>query len=88
MKKETLANDNHDTTIGTAGSGFLILDYRSRAWVSVEHAKQILSCGRTRIYELIKQGQLVRIKNGNSTRITVASLMQFVSAAETCSAQN
>ena len=60
----------------------LTLDYRSRAWVTVDHAKLILSCGRTRIYELINEGQLTRVKNGASSRITVASIQQFVSTIE------
>ncbi len=63
-------------------ANYQMLDYRKRIWVTVDHAKLILSCGRTRIYELINEGHLTRVKNGHSTRITVESIQRFVSTIE------
>ena len=57
-------------------------DWRNRELLTVNHAKLILSCGRTRLYELINNGQVTRFKNGKSTRITVESVLRFVSISE------
>jgi hypothetical protein len=42
--------------------------------VSPARAKQLLDCGTTRLYELIKNGELETFKDGKSRKITVASI--------------
>jgi excisionase family DNA binding protein len=49
--------------------------------VTVEEASQIMSMGRTRIYELIKNGHLKSIKCGKSRRIVTDSIRAFVENA-------
>jgi excisionase family DNA binding protein len=45
---------------------------------SIEEAQEFLGCGRSRVYELIKNGKLHSVKFGRLTRITQRSLDCFV----------
>ncbi|SEH12497.1 DNA binding domain-containing protein, excisionase family [Sphingopyxis sp. YR583] len=45
--------------------------------VTINEAADMLSLGRTSIYQLIAEGALVAIKIGTCTRVTTASLDQF-----------
>lgn len=46
--------------------------------VTVTDACKMLGFGRTKIYELIRAGELTPIKIGSSTRLEVAELRQWV----------
>jgi excisionase family DNA binding protein len=46
--------------------------------LTVEEAAQLLSLGRTRIYQLIRDGQLRTIKCGKSRRVVADSLRDFI----------
>jgi excisionase family DNA binding protein len=48
------------------------------ALVKIEPACQYLGVGRSKIYELIREGKLEAVKIGKSARITTASLKSFV----------
>lgn len=45
---------------------------------TVEQAQHLLGIGRTRIYDLIKSGELEKVKIGNSTRIPHDDLIRFI----------
>lgn len=49
--------------------------------LDIASARQALSLGRTKIYDLLKSGALVRVKIGRKTLITVASIEALV---DTC----
>ena len=49
--------------------------------LTVEEAAHVMSMGRTRIYELIKSGDLKSIKCGKSRRIVSESVRNFVKNA-------
>ena len=49
--------------------------------VTVEDATHILSMGRTRIYQLIKSGELKSVKCGKSRRIVADSIRTYVDTA-------
>ena len=44
--------------------------------VTVDRAGELLSCGKTKIFDLINRGQLERRKLGRATRITLSSIRQ------------
>jgi excisionase family DNA binding protein len=46
--------------------------------VKIEPACRYLDVGRSKIYELIREGKLEAVKIGKSARITTASLKRFV----------
>jgi hypothetical protein len=46
-------------------------------FVSVNDAKRMLALGHTRIYELMKSGDLVKVKSGNKTLITYESVLSY-----------
>jgi excisionase family DNA binding protein len=46
--------------------------------VTINEAANLLSIGRTRLYELIADGELVVLKIGRSSRITTKSIDQFL----------
>lgn len=48
------------------------------ALIDVAAACQTLSIGRTKIYELIGDGQLELVKIGRRTLVTVTSVEQFI----------
>lgn len=48
--------------------------------VSVSGARQALSLGRTKLYELINDGSLDTLKVGRRTLVTVASMNRLVLA--------
>lgn len=48
--------------------------------VKVNDAARMIGVGRTKLYELISNGELETVKIGKATRITTASLHKFVSA--------
>lgn len=48
---------------------------------SVEGAMRYLSCGRTRLYELIGEGQIEARKCGRRTIVEVASLDRYLDNA-------
>lgn len=45
---------------------------------SINDAAQVSSLGRTRLYELINEGKLERVKIGNRTLIKAASLHRLL----------
>ncbi|GAA4898587.1 hypothetical protein GCM10025789_15690 [Tessaracoccus lubricantis] len=47
---------------------------------TVKEAASLLSIGRTRVYELLNQGSLEKVKIGNSTRIPADALQTFLDA--------
>jgi excisionase family DNA binding protein len=49
--------------------------------VTVEEATHILSMGRTRIYQLIRSGELKSVKCGKSRRIVADSIRTYVDTA-------
>ena len=48
------------------------------ALVKIEPACRYLDVGRSKLYELIREGKLEAVKIGKSARITTASLKRFV----------
>ena len=48
------------------------------ALMRIEPACRYLHVGRSKLYELIREGKLEVVKIGKSARITTASLKQFV----------
>ena len=46
--------------------------------VRVNDAARMIGIGRTKLYELISAGELETIKIGKATRVTTASLHEFV----------
>jgi excisionase family DNA binding protein len=48
------------------------------ALVKIEPACRYLDIGRSKLYELIRDGKLDAVKIGKSARITTASLKRFV----------
>jgi excisionase family DNA binding protein len=48
------------------------------ALVKIEPACKYLDVGRSKLYELIREGKLDAVKIGKSARITTASLKRFV----------
>ncbi len=46
--------------------------------VRVEEAERILGLGRTKIYELIRTGQIASVKAGTARRIPMAALKKWV----------
>jgi excisionase family DNA binding protein len=49
-----------------------------KKFVSIEEAMNLLSCSRSYIYTLRKQGLLDSVRMSRLTRITVASIERFV----------
>ncbi|MHA7862066.1 helix-turn-helix domain-containing protein [Tessaracoccus sp. Y36] len=45
---------------------------------TIEQVKESLAIGKTRIYQLIQNGELERVKIGSSTRIPRSSLENYV----------
>jgi hypothetical protein len=52
--------------------------YSESLVVSPRRAAQMLDCGRTRLYELIANRELISFLDGRSRKITVASIRQYV----------
>jgi excisionase family DNA binding protein len=48
------------------------------ALMKIEPACRYLDVGRSKLYELIRQGKLDAVKIGKSARVTTASLKRFV----------
>ena len=48
------------------------------ALVKIEPACRYLDVGRSKLYELIREGKLDSVKIGKSARVTTASLKRFV----------
>jgi excisionase family DNA binding protein len=48
------------------------------ALVKIEPACRYLDVGRSKLYELIREGKLEAVKIGKSARVTTASLKRFV----------
>jgi len=46
--------------------------------VTMEEGAQMLGCGRTAIYELVRRGEIESIKLGRSRRIPMNALEAFV----------
>jgi excisionase family DNA binding protein len=54
------------------------LDEHQRLVVSPRRAMLMLDCGRTRVYELIAQGELDSYLDGRSRKITVESIHRYI----------
>jgi excisionase family DNA binding protein len=52
--------------------------YSESLVVSPRRAAQMLDCGRTRLYELIANRELISFLDGRSRKITVASIHQYI----------
>jgi excisionase family DNA binding protein len=50
----------------------------SKLLLTVEEAAQRLSIGRTRVFALIRTGELASVQVGSSRRVTPAALQQYV----------
>ena len=48
------------------------------ALIKIEPACRYLDVGRSKLYELIREGKLDAVKIGKSARVTTSSLKQFV----------
>ena len=46
--------------------------------LSISQAAEFLSCGRTKVYSLHRQGKIEIVKLGHSTRVTEASLRRLI----------
>lgn len=46
--------------------------------VKINDAARMIGIGRTKLYELISMGEVETVKIGKATRITTASLYEFV----------
>jgi excisionase family DNA binding protein len=53
---------------------------RSKLLLTVEEAAGLLSIGRTRVFALIRTGQLASVRVGSSRRVTPEALEQYVKA--------
>jgi excisionase family DNA binding protein len=54
-------------------------DLRLPLAVKPRKACELLDCGNTRLYELIAQGELVSFKDGNSRKVVVGSIHEYIS---------
>jgi excisionase family DNA binding protein len=52
--------------------------YSESLVVSPRRAAQMLDCGRTRLYELIANRELISFLDGRSRKITVDSIHQYI----------
>jgi len=52
----------------------------SQMLYTVPQVMQMLNLGRTRVYDLIRTGQLASVRIGASRRIPASALEEFVSA--------
>ena len=50
--------------------------------VSVADAMHLVSYGRTKVFSMLNDGTLKRVKSGKSTRITMESIKAFVGASD------
>jgi excisionase family DNA binding protein len=57
-------------------------DITGRLLLTPEQAAEVLSIGRTRLYQLVATGQLPSVKLGASRRITRQSLERYVASLE------
>jgi hypothetical protein len=55
------------------------LSDHERLVVSPRRAKHMLDCGNTRLYELLKDGELASFLDGRSRKITVESIRALIS---------
>ncbi|MEE4538023.1 MAG: helix-turn-helix domain-containing protein [Erythrobacter sp.] len=46
--------------------------------VRINDAARMIGVGRTKLYELISNGEIETVKIGNATRVTIASLHELV----------
>ena len=46
--------------------------------VSVKRTCSLIGCGATRVYELIRSGELESFLNGRSRRIVFASILRYI----------
>lgn len=46
-------------------------------FVSISDAKRALGVGHTRLYELIRDGELEKVKSGNKSLITYESILRY-----------
>ena len=53
------------------------------ALMKIEPACRYLDVGRSKLYELIREGKLDAVKIGKSARVTTASLKRFVESLPT-----
>jgi excisionase family DNA binding protein len=56
----------------------MVTTFDEPALVKIEAACKHLDVGRSKLYELIREGQLDAVKIGKSARVTTASLKRFV----------
>ena len=44
----------------------------------VEEAAEVLSIGRTRVFQLVRTGELASVKIGKSRRVTAAAISEYL----------
>lgn len=49
-------------------------------FVTVDEAKRLLAVGHTRIYELMKAGEIERVKSGAKSLVTYESLSRYAAS--------
>ncbi len=52
-----------------------------------EEAAEVLSIGRSKVYELIGSGELASVRIGTSRRVPAEALVEFVSRLQSCVAE-
>ncbi len=53
-----------------------------KRWLKYDDVEFALGFGRSRVYELIQRGQLIRVGKGKATRITADSVRKYAEALE------
>lgn len=46
-------------------------------FVSITDAKRLLGVGHTRLYELVREGELEKVKSGNKSLVTYESILRY-----------
>ena len=59
-----------------------VLEPRDRVAVRINRAASMLDCGRSKIYELLRQGRLKSVHYDNAQRVTVKSILELVESEE------
>jgi excisionase family DNA binding protein len=70
--------DRVESHVGDDDRGATVRQQPAKLLLTPEEAAAMLSVGRTRVYELIANGELAAIRIGRSRRIPVLVLERFV----------
>lgn len=75
-----MVKNENVVTAGPTSDNFIECNF-SPLTVSVKRAARELNIGRTKVYELINEGQLKTIKIGRRTLVTMSSIHALVDQA-------